>query len=189
MSNRSGKRATNELPSTVPNDYDHLGVPGSVNMRLSGRSRKRKPQVRRRSRMPNWTKALLAMMAGTFAFGLVLLVIAIIAFPPFFRGLEPRYQQRLIDMFPPFDALRPTVPFDTIPTLGGANDSDAAQQLLMTQDETATPSPTPQASQAADQPDTQTTPPPTAREIRRSSACAEGCSAPEILATRRVTAG
>lgn len=134
MGHRSGKRDTHELPSTIPNDYRHLGVPGSVNVRLSGRGRKRRPQVRRRGRMSTWMKALLAMGAGALAFGLVLLVIAIIAFPPFFRSLEPRYQQRLIDMFPPFEALRPTAPFQVLPTLGGASDDSAAQQLLLTQE-------------------------------------------------------
>lgn len=142
MSNRPGKRTTNDMPG-MSNDYDHLGVPGNVNMRLSGRGRKRRSQVRRRGGMPNWAKALLAVGAAMVAFGVVLLVVFIIAFPPFFRDLEPRYQQRLIDMFPPFESLRPTVPFDTIPTLGGASDSDAAQQLLLTPDASATPSPTP----------------------------------------------
>lgn len=141
MAHRPDKRDTTELPSTIPNDYRHLAVPGSVNLRLSGRGRKRRPQVRRRGGMSNWMKALLALGAGVFAFGLVMLVIAIIAFPPFFRSLEPRYQQRLIDMFPPFDALRPTAPFQVLPTLGGSGDDNAAQQLLQTQDgaQAATP--------------------------------------------------
>ncbi len=146
---KSGKRATGERPAA--NDHNHLGMPGSMNMKLSGRGSRRRPQVRRRSRMPNWTKALLAMGMGALAFGVVMLVIFIIAFPPFFRDLEPRYQQRLIDMFPPFESLRPTVPFDTIPTLGGAEDSDAAQQLLNTAEATGTPTPS----------DEEATPPPT----------------------------
>lgn len=159
MSNRTGKRATNEIPSNVPNDYEHLGVPGSVNMRLSGRGSKRRPQVRRRGSMPNWLKALVAMSAGALAFGVVMLVIFIIAFPPFFRDLEPRYQQRLIDIFPPFDSLRPTVPFDTIPTLGGSSDSDAAQQLLLTLD--SEDAETLSAEETAASADPQTTPLPT----------------------------
>lgn len=143
MSNRPGKRTTNDISSSMSNDYDHLGVPGTVNMRLGGRKRRRRSQVRRRGGMPGWVKALLAVGAAMVAFGVVLLVVFIIAFPPFFRDLEPRYQQRLIDMFPPFESLRPTVPFDTIPTLGGASDSDAAQQLLMTDDASDILSPAP----------------------------------------------
>ncbi len=154
---KTGKRSTKELPSSVPNDYNSLGIPGAVNMSLSGRSKRRKPQVRRRGSLPNWAKALLALGAGALAFGVVLLVIFVIAFPPFFRDLEPRYQQRLIDMFPPFESLRPTVPFDTLPTLGGGGDEDAAQQLLNTQESTATPPP---ETQPADE--TQTSPVPSA---------------------------
>ncbi len=93
--------------------------------------------------MPNWVKALIAMGGAAIALGIVALVIFLIAFPPFFRSLEPRYQQRLIDMFPPFESLRPTVPFEVLPTVGGAGDSDAAQQLLLTQDVPADASATP----------------------------------------------
>ncbi|MCD4687386.1 MAG: C39 family peptidase [Anaerolineae bacterium] len=132
---KTGKRATKEYRTQVPNDHQRLGYPSDVNMRLSGHG------ARRRRRMPGWMKALLAMATGTFAFGMVMLVIFIIAFPPFFRDLEPRYQQRLIDMFPPFDQLRPTVPFEVIPTLGGADNGDAAQQLLMTVESVTTPEP------------------------------------------------
>ena len=143
VSKRSGKRATSEsqrIPSNVPNDYDHLGVPGSLNMTLAPSSRRRR---RRRRGMPNWAKALLAMAGGTAAFGVVALVIFIIAFPPFFRNLEPRYQQRLIDTAPGpigswFESMRPTVPFEVLPTLSGAGNSDAAQQLLLTDDDIAT---------------------------------------------------
>ncbi len=146
-SNRTGKSSsddsTQKLSSTVPNDIQHLGVPGSLNMPLAGGSKRRRPQARRRGRyggMPGWAKALLAMAAAFLAFGVVMLVIFIIAFPPFFRNLEPRYQQRLIDMFPPFEALKPTVPFEVLPTLSGASDSQAAQDLLMTpQQDTITP--------------------------------------------------
>jgi hypothetical protein len=84
--------------------------------------------------MSTWVKALLALGGAMLAFGVIALVIFAIAFPPFFRSLEPRYQQRLIDMFPPFEALRPTAPFQVIPTLSGAIDSEAAQQLLLTQE-------------------------------------------------------
>ncbi|RPI98422.1 MAG: hypothetical protein EHM39_07995, partial [Chloroflexi bacterium] len=160
MTNKaSGKTPTSEttrVPSTVPNDFEHLGVPGSVDMRL----KKRRRQARRRG-MPNWVKALIAVGSALLAFGVVLLVIFIIAFPPFFRDLEPRYQQRLIDMFPPFESLKPTVPFEVLPTLGGGSDSDAAQQLLQTQPPTRTPTPvdtTPDATLALD---TVTTPVPT----------------------------
>ncbi len=147
VSKRSGKHATSEsqrVPSTVPNDYDHLGVPGSLNLALTPTGRRR----RHRRGTPTWIKALLAVAGGTAAFGVVLLVIFIIAFPPFFRNLEPRYQQRLIDMFPPFDSLRPTVPFEVLPTLGGSSDSQAAQQLLLLEDASPTPaSETPDAVQ------------------------------------------
>jgi len=134
------------LPSTAPGDLDHLGVPGALDFKLDHpRSRRRRG---RRSGMPNWAKALLAMAGGVLAFLLVMLVIFVIAFPPFFRGLEPRYQQRLIGIFPPFDALRATVPFQVLPTLGGAEDSSAAQQLLLTQEDT-TAAPTAQQSPAS----------------------------------------
>ncbi len=92
--------------------------------------------------MPNWVKATIAIGSALLAFGLVMLVIAIIAFGPIFRGLEPRYQQRMIDMAPGpvsswLESLRPTVPFEVLPTLGTGGDSGAAQQLLMTQDATS----------------------------------------------------
>ncbi|MEP0763257.1 MAG: C39 family peptidase [Chloroflexota bacterium] len=128
------KRDTQRLSSTVPNDYNHLNVPGSLNFPLD-HPRSRRPHARRRrGGLPAWMKALLAMAGVMFALGVVALVIFAIAFPPFFRGLEPRYQQRLIDMFPPFESLRATVPFEVLPTLSGASDSEAAQQLLLTQE-------------------------------------------------------
>lgn len=153
----TGKRATSEsrrVPSQVRNDYNHLGVPGSLDLPLNdarrGRARRR-VQARRRGGIPAWGKALLALGGGALAFGIVALVIGIIAFPPFFRNLEPRYQQRLIDMFPPLDALRPTVPFEVLPTLGGANDNLDAQQLLLTQDTTPlAETPDPNAPLASD---------------------------------------
>ena len=132
---REGERDHQSLSSVVPNDYNHLNVPGSVNFPLD-HPRSRRPHARRRrGGPPTWVKALLAMAGVTFALGVVRLVIFALAFPPFFRGLEPRYQQRLIDMFPPFESLRATVPFEVLPTLSGASDSDAAQQLLLTQEE------------------------------------------------------
>ncbi|NLF75496.1 MAG: hypothetical protein GX573_07340, partial [Chloroflexi bacterium] len=153
----TGKHATSEsrrVPSQVRNDYNHLGVPGSLDLPLNdarrGRARRR-VQARRRGGIPAWGKALLALGGGALAFGIVALVIGIIAFPPFFRNLEPRYQQRLIDMFPPLDALRPTVPFEVLPTLGGANDNLDAQQLLLTQDTTPlAETPDPNAPLASD---------------------------------------
>ncbi|MBI5957907.1 MAG: C39 family peptidase [Chloroflexi bacterium] len=141
-SNRTDKTSTAEtqrLSSTVPNDIERLGPAGSLDMPLRGSRRRRRAQAYRRGGgggRPNWLKALLAMFGVFAAFGLVALVIFIIAFPPFVRDLEPRYQQRLIDMFPPFESLRPTVPFEVLPTLGGASDSSAAQQLLLTQQPT-----------------------------------------------------
>lgn len=137
------------LSSTVPNDYNHLGVPGSLDMSLAeskrGRARRR-AQARHRRRLPNWLKALLAIGVGTAAFGVVCLVIFLILFPPYFREkLEPRYQQRIIDYFPLATYWMPTRPFDQIPTLGGAEDSDAAQQLLMTQDSGPVETPDPNA--------------------------------------------
>jgi hypothetical protein len=156
-SNRSSKTPTTEtprVPSNVPNDYNHLGMPGSLNMPLRS-GRRRRAQAYRRGRqggMPNWMKALLAMGSAVAAFGVVALVILIIAFPPFFRSLEPRYQQRLINMFPPLDALRPTVPFQVLPTLGGSSNEDAAQQLLLTQEPPANGTPLPEAVDLA-QPD------------------------------------
>ena len=149
-SNRTGKTSTGEhqrVPSTVPNDYNHLGVPTEVNMPLNATRRKKGHARRRRSRMPNWMKALLALAGAGLAVAVVGLVIFAIAFPPFFRSLEPRYQQRLINMFPPFDALRPTVPFQVIPTVSGGSSSDAAQQLLFAEEETATPKPPDDAGQ------------------------------------------
>ena len=138
MANHLGK---NDLSSNVPNDYHYLSPAGSLDMPLRKRGRRRRPQVRRRGGMPNWFKALLALGGILLALALVGAVVFAIAFPPFFRSLEPRYQQRLIDMFPPFDALRPTVPFEVLPTLG--TDGDNAAQLLLTQEQhTATPLPT-----------------------------------------------
>ncbi|GAB4418638.1 MAG: hypothetical protein Kow00106_14710 [Anaerolineae bacterium] len=145
---KSGKSATGErsrLPSNIPTDYDHLGVPGSVNFSLN-HPRSRRPHARRRRGMSTWVKALLALGGAMLAFGVIALVIFAIAFPPFFRSLEPRYQQRLIDMFPPFEALRPTAPFQVIPTLSGAVDSEAAERLLLTQDSEAVAS-TPQTGE------------------------------------------
>jgi tetratricopeptide (TPR) repeat protein len=142
----TGKTPTSEttrVPSTVPNDLDHLGVPASVDLRL----RKRRA---RRQGIPNWLKAAIAIGSALVAFGLVMLVIFIIAFPSIFRGMEPRYQQRIMDMnIPVFDgwieSLRPTPPFEVLPTLGGGSGSDAAQQLLLTDDAPTTPTGTPQA--------------------------------------------
>jgi hypothetical protein len=140
VSNNAGKPSdTQRLPSTVPNDYDHLGVPGSLDIPLAtsrrgreGRARRR-VQARQKRGLPNWAKALLAIGGALFAFGVVGLVIFIIAFPPFFRDLEPRYQQRIIGYFPPATYWMPTRPFEQLPTLGGAGDSSEAQQLLLTQ--------------------------------------------------------
>lgn len=135
-SRKAGKAGTRErprLPSNIPTDYNHLGVPGSVNFPLD-HPRSRRPHARRRRGMSTWMKALLAMGGVMVALGAIALVIFAIAFPPFFRSLEPRYQQRLIGIFPPFEALRPTAPFSVIPTLSGAVDSEAAQQLLLTQE-------------------------------------------------------
>jgi len=140
----SEKRKTSEhvrVPSTVPNDYDHLGVPGSLDIPLNGKARRRR-RARRRGSLPGWVKALMAMSGGALAFAVVALIIGAIFFPPFFRDLEPRYQQRIIDMFPVATYLKPTVPFEVLPTLGGASDSDAAQQLLLTQIVTPTATPT-----------------------------------------------
>jgi len=112
--------------------------------------------------MPNWAKALLALGSAFVAFGVVALVIFIIAFPPFFRSLEPRYQQRLID--PPLDALRPTAPFQVLPTLGGSSNEEAAQQLLLTQEPAGTGTSLPGAadlSQPGSQPGMAATLPPT----------------------------
>jgi tetratricopeptide (TPR) repeat protein len=163
MNNKAtGKTPTSEaprVPSTIPNDLDHLGVPASVDLRL----KKRRSRARRRG-MPDWMKAAIAIGSAMMAFGLVMLVIFIIAFPPFFRTLEPRYQQRLINMFPPFEALRPTAPFEVLPTLGGGSDSEAAQQLLLTDQDPATLTGTPQlgdAPQATVPLDEQATPVPT----------------------------
>jgi tetratricopeptide (TPR) repeat protein len=144
----TGKTPTSEIPrpsSTVPNDYEHLGVPGQdINITLNDtRRRSRRRQARRsRRRLPNWVKATIAIGTALFAFGIVMLVIAIIAFPQFFQRLEPRYQQSLINRAPAgpvrdyLESLVPTVPFEVLPTLGPGNE-DAAQQLLMTQDATA----------------------------------------------------
>ncbi|MBN1681243.1 MAG: C39 family peptidase [Anaerolineae bacterium] len=130
------------LPSNVPNDYEHLGVPGSLNLPLTG-VRRRQQARRRRKALPSWVKASLVIGGALSAFGLVMLIIGIIAFPPFFRELEPRYQQRIIDMFPLATYFKPTLPFEVLPTIGGENNSDIAQQLLLTENPpvTATPSP------------------------------------------------
>jgi tetratricopeptide (TPR) repeat protein len=146
MNKSSGKTPTSEMPrvpSNVPNDYDHLGVPATVDMPL----RKRRRHAARRG-MPDWAKAIIAIGGALFAFGIVMLVIFIIAFPSIFRDMEPRYQQRLIDMDIPLldgwiESLKPTVPFEVLPTLGGG-DSDAAQQLLLTPQASPIPTETPQ---------------------------------------------
>lgn len=144
---------TPRVPSTVPNDYDHLPAPGSLNIPLANKSRRR-PQARRRGRLPGWAKALLAVGGAAVAFGLVALVIGIIVFPPFFRNLEPRYQQRIIDIVPLATYLKPTVPFEVLPTLGGSENDMAAQDLLLTPQDTDTPSPT---TTGSPQPTAQTT--------------------------------
>jgi len=119
------------VPSNDPNDLDHLGVPGSLNMSLGGGSRKRRPQARRRGGMPTWLKTILALATGLFAFGVVALVVFLIAFPPFFRGLEPRYQARIMHYFPPATYWMPTRPFSELPTLSGAeSDREDASRLL-----------------------------------------------------------
>jgi tetratricopeptide (TPR) repeat protein len=145
---------TPRVPSTVPNDLDHLDVPGALNIPLH--ERRRRPQARRRGRLPGWAKALLAVGGAVAAFGIVALAIFLIAFPSFFRSLEPRYQERIIEVMPAgplreFVAdFKPTVPFKVLPTLSGAGNSDAAQQLLLTQD--TTPTPTTDAAQALPSP-------------------------------------
>lgn len=119
------------VPSNDPNDLDHLGVPGSLNMSLGGGPSRRRPQARRRGGMPTWMKTLLAVGGGLAAFGVVALVIFLIAFPPFFRGLEPRYQVRVMDYFPPATYWMPTRPFSELPTLSGAESGrDDASRLL-----------------------------------------------------------
>lgn len=134
------------VPSNVPNDYDRLPSPGALNISLSGPRRRQQARLSRRaSRLPGWAKALMAVGGAFVAFGIVALIVAAIVFPPFFRNLEPRYQQRIIDMFPPAEYFKPTVPFEVLPTVSGAGDSSAAQQLLLTPEYTMTP----EASEAA----------------------------------------
>ena len=110
----TGKTPTSEIPrpsSTVPNDYEHLGLPGQdINMTLNDSRRQsrrsrgaRRRQARRNQRrngMPSWMKATLAIGSALLAFGIVMLVIAIIAFGPIFRSFEPRYQQRILPGHP-----------------------------------------------------------------------------------------
>lgn len=81
---------TTRVPSNVPNDYNHLGVPGSLDMPLA--EKRRHPHARRRSRFPEWLKATLAVGGALFGFGLVLLVFAMILYPPYYRDLPPRKQ-------------------------------------------------------------------------------------------------
>ncbi len=134
------------VPSNVPNDYDRLPSPGALNLSLSGARRRQQARLNRRaSRLPGWAKALVAVGGAFFAFGIVALIVAAIVFPPFFRNLEPRYQQRIIDLFPPAEYFKATVPFEVLPTISGAGDSSAAQQLLLTPEFTQTP----EASEAA----------------------------------------
>lgn len=138
------------LPSHVPNDYNRLGVPTDVNMTLSASRRSSRARMRqarrRRGGMPNWLKALLALGGIMVAFGLVAIVIFLIIFPPYFRDhIEPRYQQRIIEYFPPATHWMPTRPFDQLPTLSGGENSGAAQQLLLTQESDLTDV-TPEAS-------------------------------------------
>lgn len=144
----SGKTPTSQTPrppSTVPNDYDHLGVPReNINIKLSDTRRRQRRRQRHRRGMPNWIKASIAIGSALFAFGIVMLVIMIIAAGPIFRSLEPRYQQRLIDMAPGpasnwLESLKPTKPFDVLPTIEPRASSDA-QQLLLTQDASPTAS-------------------------------------------------
>ncbi len=111
---------------------DHLGVPGSLNLSLGG-PRRRRPQARRRGGMPTWLKTILALGGGVLAFGVVALVIFLIMFPPFFRGLEPRYQSRIMHYFPPATYWMPTRPFDELPTLSGADTGREDASRLLTQ--------------------------------------------------------
>jgi len=139
--NPSNTTDTHErLPSQVPNDMDRLGLSTEVNMTLSesrrsSRVRRRQARRRRRGRWPNWLKAILALMGIMSALGVVAIVMFLIMFPPYFREhIEPRYQQRIIEMFPPATHWMPTRPFEELPTLSGGSDSSAAQQLLLTQE-------------------------------------------------------
>ncbi|MEL7673794.1 MAG: C39 family peptidase [Chloroflexota bacterium] len=135
MPSKSSKTTSGapRVPSNVPNDMDHLGVPGSLNMSLGGGPRRRRPQARRRSGMPAWVKTLLALAGGAFAFGVVALVIFLIVFPSFFRGLEPRYQSRIMHYFPPATYWMPTRPFSELPTLSGAESGREDASRLLTQ--------------------------------------------------------
>ncbi len=135
--NKTPMSGTPRVPSNVPNDYEHLGVPGSLNMPLSTSSRRRRPQARQRGRLPNWAKAVLAIAGMLLALGIVALVIFLIAFPPYFRGMEPRYQARIIDMFPPATYWMKPLGSNHVPLPQGASNSEDALKLLLS----ATPLP------------------------------------------------
>lgn len=138
------KRTTQatRVPSNVPNDYDRLPAPGALNIPLNGPRRRQMARRNRRGRLPGWAKAIIAIGGAILAFGIVALIVAAIVFRPFFRNLEPRYQQRIIDLFPPAEYFKPTVPFEVLPTISGADNSDAAQQLLLSPEPLGTDEPT-----------------------------------------------
>ncbi|NDJ75324.1 MAG: hypothetical protein GYB65_03615 [Chloroflexi bacterium] len=82
---------TKPIPSNVPNDYGHLGVPGSLNMPLNHK-RSRRQEGRRR--VPGWVKGGIAFGLAFAGFGVVLAVFAIILYPLYFRDL-PSSQQAI----------------------------------------------------------------------------------------------
>lgn len=135
MANTKKTSETPRVPSNVPNDYDHLGVPGSLNMPLR-EPRKRLPHAQRRGRtgLPSWFKAMLTMGCATSAFGLLMVVLGIMLFPSYYRGLEPRFQASWDHRFERFgidlrDLLLTPVPTGG-PTLEGLTSREEAQERL-----------------------------------------------------------
>lgn len=131
LTSRAITTSSEELTEFRPPTSDKAEYSASV-----GATRER---LQRRQRSPNFfVQSLLSITVATFAFLVVAVIVLAIVVPPWYRGLEPRYQAAWCNRAPVLCELRPTAPQEDILALEGRDASEADRLLLVT----AMPSPT-----------------------------------------------
>jgi tetratricopeptide (TPR) repeat protein len=73
---------------------------------------------------------MFAVLGILMALGVVALIIFLIVFPPYFRGLEPRYQVSIIHRFPPATYWMKPLDSTSVELPGGASSEQDALDLL-----------------------------------------------------------
>ncbi len=136
MAKQNSTAKSPRVSPPIENEHKPLGVPGSLNMTLSGA--RRRQQARRRGRSPaRWIRPLLMVMGALTFIGVVGLVILWIAFPPYFRDLPGWRQEQVIEWFPWATYWKATIPFNAYPTPVNSTGEDAAFQLMTQAAQTA----------------------------------------------------